>query len=110
MWCANTIRLRLQHDGIFIAPLPRSNGGDVMAKPIQLLTYSNKYDEQVVAVRMGGSSSHVRLFDATHLFMEDETLHEKIRVKEQAKAFAEQFVEQMNASHISPPTSTGSAV
>lgn len=78
-----------------------------MTHPIKLLTYSNKYDEQIVAVRMDGSSSHVRLFDATHLFMEDETLHEKIRVKEEAKLFAEKFVAQMNMRNTPPPHRKG---
>lgn len=69
---------------------------------IELITFPKpKYGEQIVAMKRGGSFN-IALFDACTLFMQDDTYAERQRVQDEAKAFAERFVAQMNAAVPNP--------
>lgn len=65
---------------------------------IKLMTFRKpKYCEQIIAIDAPGSLN-VALFDACEVFMQEDTWAERQRVQDEARAFAERFVAQMNAA------------
>lgn len=55
-----------------------------------------KYGEHVVAMRNSPQGGGLQLFDTVKLFAKNNTLKEYDRVKDEAAAFAKQFVAQFN--------------
>lgn len=69
------------------------------ADMIKLLTFPKpKYGEQIVAIDNGPNRLNIALFDACDLFIEADTVLERSRVKDEARAWAEKFVAQMNSA------------
>jgi hypothetical protein len=66
---------------------------------IELVTFDKpKYMQQIIAVKGHAGSFNTGLFDAVELFIDEPTNSERLRVKDDAKEWAEKFVAQMNSA------------
>lgn len=72
-----------------------------MREPIELMTFTTKYDEQIIAIKGKPGSMNFRLFDAVPLWMDAMGLEDGPRSRERvlnlAFEWATAFVNQMNA-------------